>query len=171
MTLSKRQILYICLSFAIMVFIFVQSALPADLSQEESNFLVPFVMKLFQISADSASFLIRKTAHFTEYAILGASLSVTVNSLWKVKSVDQNTAFSDRPGTAVLLKTGLIAFGIGAAYAVTDEIHQRFVEGRSCEVRDMMIDFGGVLLGVLIISLIKRLRMGSKNKKRPAEHV
>ena len=53
---------------------------------------------------------------------------------------------------------GLIAWGIGALYAVTDEIHQMFSEGRSCEFRDICIDAGGVLFGVLIIHLIWRAR-------------
>ena len=29
---------------------------------------------------------------------------------------------------------------IGALYAVSDEIHQLFIVGRSCEIRDVIID-------------------------------
>ena len=126
-----------------MVFIFVQSALPADISQEESGFLVPFVSNLFGISADSASFLIRKGAHFTEYTILGVSLALTVTSFVQRKD---------------LWKGSLLAFLIGVIYAVSDEFHQTFVDGRSGELRDMAIDWGGVLLGVLILFIIKSAR-------------
>ncbi|MBQ1935757.1 MAG: VanZ family protein, partial [Clostridia bacterium] len=35
-------------------------------------------------------------------------------------------------------------------YAVTDEIHQHFVEGRSCELRDVLIDAAGALLFLLL---------------------
>ena len=52
--------------------------------------------------------------------------------------------------------SGLLAWAVGAAYAVADEFHQLFVAGRSCEVRDMCIDAAGVLCGVLVIVLWKR---------------
>ena len=129
-----------------MVFIFVQSALPADLSQQESNFLVPFIRNLFQVNDETASFLIRKTAHFLEYSVLGLSLTVTVRSLWK----------GEEKGP--LDRRSLVSWGIGTLYAVTDEFHQQFVSGRSCELRDMLIDCGGVLLGVLILAFICFLR-------------
>ena len=35
-------------------------------------------------------------------------------------------------------------------YACSDEIHQLFIFGRSCELRDVLIDFIGSLLGVMI---------------------
>ena len=144
MKLKKRQIIFILITAAIMVFIFLQSALPADLSQKESNFLVPCISNLFHINADSASFVIRKTAHFLEYTLLGISLGLTTHSL---------LVYNNRK----LVVSGLLAWAIGTVYAVTDEFHQQFVSGRSCELRDMLIDSGGVLLGVLIISLILAL--------------
>ena len=53
-------------------------------------------------------------------------------------------------------KNCLIAWIIGALYSVTDEVHQYFVPGRSCELRDMGIDSCGVLAGVLIVMLVLR---------------
>jgi len=50
----------------------------------------------------------------------------------------------------------LIAWAVGAAYAVTDEFHQLFVAGRSCEVRDMCIDAAGVLCGVMVVWLWRK---------------
>ena len=47
--------------------------------------------------------------------------------------------------------------------AVLDEVHQSFVPGRSCEFRDVCIDFAGVLLGaaflLLIFSCIQRKKL------------
>ena len=54
--------------------------------------------------------------------------------------------------------SGLIAWAVGAAYAVTDEFHQLFVAGRSCEVRDMCIDAAGVLCGVMVVWLWRKRR-------------
>ena len=55
------------------------------------------------------------------------------------------------------------ALGLGAARAVLDEVHQSFVPGRSCEFRDVCIDFAGVLLGaaflLLIFSCIQRKKL------------
>ena len=48
------------------------------------------------------------------------------------------------------------AWGIGTFYAVTDEIHQLFSPGRSCEFRDMCIDCAGVLTGILLIILLRK---------------
>jgi VanZ family protein len=48
---------------------------------------------------------------------------------------------------------------IATAYAVTDEIHQGFVSGRSAQVRDVLIDTAGALVGVaLTASLTRRVR-------------
>ena len=154
MKLTKRHIIYILITLGLMVFIFVQSALPADLSQNESNFLVPFFVKVFHVLPDTASFIIRKSAHFLEYTALGLILTLTVRSLWFSASEAKNGNVSSR---AEVL-SAILSFVIGALYAATDEFHQMFVNGRSGELRDWSIDAGGVLLGVLIICLIQGIR-------------
>jgi VanZ family protein len=70
--------------------------------------------------------VLRKLAHFAEYAILGALL---------VRAV----------GNSV---TAVVA---GVAYAATDELHQHFVPGRHAAFRDVAIDAAGVLVGVLLL--------------------
>ena len=61
-----------------MVFIFVQSALPADLSSEESGLIVDWIMRVMEdilpFGREAVVFAVRKGAHFTEYLILGAVL-------------------------------------------------------------------------------------------------
>ena len=61
-----------------MAFIFFQSALPADLSSEESGRVVDLIVRLFQgvapIDRETLVFIVRKGAHFTEYMILGGFL-------------------------------------------------------------------------------------------------
>ena len=68
---------------------------------------------------------LRKLAHTTEFAILGALL---VRAL-------------DRPGWAVAL---------GVAYAVSDELHQSFVPGREGSPVDVAFDLVGVVIGVVL---------------------
>jgi VanZ family protein len=71
--------------------------------------------------------VLRKLAHLSEYALLGLLLARAVR----------------RPGLAVAL---------AAAYAVTDELHQTFVEGRHGAPLDVGIDTLGALVGVLVWS-------------------
>ena len=71
--------------------------------------------------------LLRKLAHTTEYAILGALL-------WRA------------------LRNEVAAFAAGVAYAATDEFHQHFVTGRHGSPVDVAIDAAGLLLGVLLAS-------------------
>jgi VanZ family protein len=69
--------------------------------------------------------VLRKLAHAGEYAILGALLVRALR----------------RPGAAVAL---------GVLYAVSDEVHQSFVEGRMGSALDVGIDAVGVVCGVLL---------------------
>ena len=83
---------------------------------------------------------IRKVAHFTEYFILGVISSLVFMQLKKEVSLKTNTS--------------LIAFVFGVLYAVTDELHQRFVPGRACAFMDVIIDSLGVMCGCVCCSLI-----------------
>ena len=143
---------------AIMAFIFFQSALPADLSSEESGRVVDLIVRLFQgvapIDRETLVFIVRKGAHFTEYMILGGFL---------VPAVKEWMAVDTTPVPVV--RERITAWRAGTLYAMTDEIHQSFVPGRSCELRDMGIDSCGVLTGVLAVSLVIWL----KERKPSAE--
>ena len=102
-----------------MVFIFIQSALPADLSSRESGLISGFLARLLGQDPEAMSFLIRKCAHFTEYMFLGISLFFTMGEHLASANVFSWRGFFS-------------AWGIGAFYALTDEVHQIFSSGRSC---------------------------------------
>ena len=55
--------------------------------------------------------------------------------------------------------------GICLLYAASDEIHQLFVPGRSGEVRDVMIDFSGAVLGIALSMLVFLLICRIKKKR------
>ena len=132
-----------------MIIIFVHSAMPADVSEQESSFLADLAAKLFRLDPETASFFVRKCAHFTEYLILGVCMLFAVNG----------RSLPDVSGIRIrFLRRGLPAWVFGTIYAVTDEIHQHFVPGRSCELRDVCIDAAGVMAGVWIGLLIGKLR-------------
>lgn len=51
----------------------------------------------------------------------------------------------------------IISLTTGIIYATSDEIHQSFVPGRSPMITDIVIDTMGVILGILLIILGKKI--------------
>ena len=86
-----------------------------------------------------------KIHHLGAYFILSALLYLTL--IYQRKS---KTLFMNAPSATILL---------ASIYGALDEIHQIFVPGRFADILDWLADFGGTLLGVLLISyLIKKLK-------------
>ena len=140
------------LTLPVMGFLFFESSLPGDVSSRQSGFFSELLLRFFHW--ENAGFWIRKAAHFTEFALLGALFALWFERL-AINRIESRTLR--------LLIRRLLAFAAGALYGVSDEIHQIFVSGRSCEARDMAIDAAGVLAGVLTVSLI--LWAASKRRK------
>jgi VanZ family protein len=69
--------------------------------------------------------VLRKAAHISEYAVLGALL---------YRAFEREAP----------------AFLIGVAYAASDELHQHFVSGRHGAPIDVVIDAAGLALGILV---------------------
>ncbi|MCM1525184.1 MAG: VanZ family protein [Ruminococcus sp.] len=87
--------------------------------------------------------IVRKTAHFLEYALLGGLL-YTGNRLTGVKR--------RLPAAAA----------VSSLYAVSDEIHQYFVPGRACMAADVLLDSCGALAGAAAAMLIFKIIGGKK---------
>lgn len=125
-----------------MVFILYMSSKPAAESAADSSQIVDLLLKWLGISGDFSeemSFIVRKTAHFTEYFILSALITTT------------NIAFNNEKlnFSFILLMVVLTA--------LSDEFLQGFIDGRSSEVRDVLIDFsGGVAFLVIFKAFVYR---------------
>jgi len=90
-------------------------------------------------------FVVRKTAHFVEYAMLGILA-------WRAVHFDPAfKAFS--PGWQFW-----IALLVCLVYASTDEFHQSFVPTRQASVRDVLLDTCGSAFGLLAIWGVRRRR-------------
>ena len=125
-----------------MVCVFLFSCENADDSSDTSGRFVNLVISIFYGDYDelpmweqeeirgNISHFIRKTAHFTIFAALGFFAFLTSG---QKKLLCKGTA-------AVLIFCGL--------YAVSDELHQYFVPGRACMLRDMLLDTCGSLAGI-----------------------
>lgn len=155
---DRRFQLHLILTILVMVFIFWQSSLTAELSTEESNRIVLMLADLLHADVDLVSFVVRKGAHFTEYLVLGVCLWLTARDVLvrRLRRVP-GSAVPEPSITEVFPNLpAWIPWAIGAFYAVTDEVHQYFVPGRSCELRDMLIDACGVAAGVLLCRFLSQ---------------
>lgn len=92
--------------------------------------------------------IIRKIAHFSEYAIGGALfISLFLTYEWTHK------------------KQMIISILIGVWYAILDEIHQLFVPERSGNIIDVGIDSLGIIFGVCFIMLLYKIYEKNHKKK------
>ena len=149
----KKKHCYAILCIFWMLVIFWFSAQVADDSQEMSDFFVRLLDALFsldimknEIIQDMTSFLVRKAAHMSEYAILAILLGLTIREYKKEPWL-------------------LLALTATAAYAATDEFHQLFVPGRSGQLKDVLIDTAGGALGLGLLALILYLKRRRKMKE------
>ena len=117
------------------IFIFIMSHTNGNESSNQSNFIVKIVLEFININHETLSFMIRKTAHMSEYAIL---LLFIYYGLYKTITYKYQ-----------LLISLLITF----IYACSDEFHQLFIPGRSGQFMDVLIDTSGALIMLLIIYL------------------
>jgi hypothetical protein len=161
--LNRTQKVFLLLTIAIMVTIFCLSAQNAERSSGTSSRFTKLFIKIFYTDYSSfslekqheiwekSSFIVRKLAHFSIYTVLGFCASFTVGKrrLFSLKS--------------------LFVVLFGFIYAFSDELHQSFSEGRSCEFRDMMIDTGGALTGMLISLVLMAITALFVRKRRKSE--
>ena len=81
---------------------------------------------------------VRKLAHFFEFFVLGLLFT---NLLKQYHTIDN--------------KMLLYSFLFCLCYAISDEVHQLFVDGRAPRIMDVFIDFCGSSLGIIIYNKLK----------------
>lgn len=121
-----------------MMFIFIMSSFNSNESSNQSNFIVNILSNIFNISnIEILSFIVRKLAHYTEYTILGI---LVYNLIYSYN------------------KKIYISIIICIIYAISDEIHQLFVPGRSCQITDILIDSMGSVTGIILLYIIYKYK-------------
>ncbi len=164
--LGVRMVLF-CLILWWMITIFGFSSATATESSSLSDKITERIVKIIEpdfseLSTEQqeelfnkVSFCVRKTGHFGEYAILGLLVGGFLLTFDWIGQKIRRILFSE---------------GFGILYAVTDEFHQGFVDGRSPQVRDVIIDALGFLLAlcfiILLISIDHVRRKNSKEKEQ-----
>ena len=130
--MTRRRVFWV-LTALWLLFVWGHSLLPASVSKEESGHWLALLQNWLPWLTD---YLIRKAAHFTEYAVLGTLLfgaADTRRGLWFPP-----------------------CFGLLAA--LLDETLQLFAAGRSGQVSDVWLDLAGFLAGWILIALISLIR-------------
>ncbi|MDX8361108.1 VanZ family protein [Cytobacillus sp. IB215316] len=86
--------------------------------------------------------LVRKNAHFIAYLVLGMLIVLAL----------RNSGWSS-------LKSSGVALMICVLFAISDEFHQLFVSGRGAQMRDVIIDSAGAIVGISMTFLPKIFQM------------
>ena len=170
MSKTKKSIVFYILMLGWMAFIFIMSAQSAVQSSEISGGIVSKLISVFikdfnSLSAEKqleitniVTVVVRKSAHFLEYFVLGILSFLSARYNTKHKYITKM----------------LYALIICVLYAASDEIHQYFVPGRACRITDICIDALGSAVAILLVVGIARPKkdknqVESMNKKKLIE--
>jgi VanZ family protein len=148
---QKKLRLCIVLLVCNVIFIWGNSLLPGELSGAISDFVKDLVYKLLPGTSgagEGGHGLLRKAAHFTEFACLGALLC------WLA---------------AMLGKPRALAMAVAFLTACADETIQRFVPDRGPAFKDVLIDTSGAITGMILLlvgyAFVTRKKQAMEDKK------
>ena len=132
------RVILLSLIVATVLFIFVQSMLSQEQSKAESDKVGEIVEQVIPPSTSVGGYVqlnLRKIAHFTEFAILGAELALYV--LFYLKK----------------LTRGMAIYAIGLLVALTDEGIQA-LSSRDPSLFDVGLDFCGFAVAATLVFLV-----------------
>lgn len=111
--------------------------------ENTGSLLIPFLSALFPHATPrqirTAHMAVRKLAHFTEYLVLSLLLYRAL-----------------RAGQRSRLAAACSAVAISGAYAISDELHQIIVPGRTAAAADCLIDVSGAAAGQGLLAAFDR---------------
>ena len=137
--------LILLLAFTALIFSFsLDSAVESDAKSEDVTRFLQTVCDFLRLDIEMVNGVIRKAAHFVEFAILGALAYIC------------SRAFGYGASPAMLYSI---------IVATIDETIQIYSPERFSSTEDVLLDFAGALFGILIIFLLN-LIIKKKNEKR-----
>ncbi len=145
--MNKRRLISWLAVVLWLVIIFILSAQPVYKSNGLSKGIAERIVKAIEkvspeknINIDIFNHYLRKTAHFLSYMILGILMMNVLKALG-VKGK----------------KRIAIALVVCVLYAISDEFHQLFVPGRGAQVKDVVIDSVGAIVGIGICGICRKM--------------
>ncbi|MGN0521471.1 MAG: VanZ family protein [Eubacterium sp.] len=130
--------------------IFWLSSRTADESSAQSGSILDWLTKIFGENVFT-DFIVRKTAHCLEYTGLSLLFNIALWQTSKKKQFFYATLFT-------------------SLYAVTDEIHQLFVDGRACKITDWAIDTAGAVIGTIAFAVIFTIIIAVIEKRKLCQY-
>ena len=163
MNIIIKRVIFAILVITNCIVIFNFSSQNSEKSNESSGVVVNRVVNTIstvnknvkkESIKDTVTFIVRKCAHFSIYALLG---------IWIMN-------FANTFNISTKRKI-LICVLFGFLYASSDEFHQSFVGGRSPEIRDVCIDTCGVLFGNILVIIFGRIISLIKSPKQLPDNI
>ncbi len=136
---KKRFLMVLILPLIWIAFILGHSLMPGYRSSQESQWVLQLFSHIFPFEITET--FIRKSAHFTEFSILGGIFSFFLTKRYQK-----------------WWKALLCSLSAGLFVALCDETIQLFIDGRAGLIQDVWIDTAGVLCGALLILLFRLIR-------------
>lgn len=159
--MKKLNRIFFTLTILWMIVIFIFSSQSGDTSANLSGGITEAIVSTIIPNYDSYSpdkqlhilentnFIIRKAAHFTEYAILGIFSCLTLLTY----ACNKNILYKTDNIKKIMFNIIFASLIFSALYAISDEIHQGFSKNRSPAIADVLLDSSGALFGILPTTL------------------
>lgn len=148
-------------SLLVMVIIFMMSSQNAAQSSETSKGFIDKLLELFyngykempedakKVLIKSLQHIVRSLAHFSIYFPLGFFLFSAFNT-YEIKLINK-----------IFLSSGL-----SLLYSGFDEYYQTFVDGRSGQIKDIVIDFSGAFCGIMLFVIFRTIYISFKFRSK-----
>ena len=144
--LKRKTIVKLLLCVIWLGIIFYNGTRPGEISQRSSKEVIKVVRMFIDIPSatidrpnikfSDVNFYVRKNAHFFQYLIFSILLCAAVRQFKLYKSSD------------LFLLLFLLLF-----FPVIDEFIQKYIPDRTSNIFDIIIDFSGGILGMLIFNI------------------
>lgn len=145
----KKNTWHIVFIVALILSLFASSSLNSSNSATLSTYVSDFLQDLFTLELTSEQeekfhYLLRKTAHFSVFFLLGLGLS----SIFHQKS-----------------KGYFIVFSTSLFIATVDELHQYIGGTRNGSINDVLLDCSGAIVGIISHITLYRFINSIKSRK------
>lgn len=156
--MNRRRKIFIGIIITMLMFIFYMSSQNGSVSHNNSYELVHKIKSIVGILSSVEDYkldmIVRKCAHVLEYTVLSMFICMGVYYLYR-KS---------------LKSTFLLAIIFSFLYALTDELHQRFIAGREGCFTDVLIDTGGAVIGFILFTILYKIFLSNRKCQLYTKH-
>ena len=153
---NKFRVIITVIILLTVAIIWGHSFMTPEMSTEESSFVKEIVEAVVQSVSHNEAFVIpevviRKSAHFIEYAILGLELAILITINKSIPADDKKRSLIKR-----ILSIYPTAFILSLFIGAVDETIQYFT-GRYSSIWDVLLDLSGASFSIGIFLLVRSL--------------